>query len=185
MFTPTRTLWLAALYVCASSVQAQTPQTPTTALAAPAPIARDAAAASELRFSELFARPVGPRGLTPSAKLLALDGHAVRMVGYMASAELPTPGLLVLTPLPSSLGDEDDSLADDLPPQAVFVHLSGPAAAQTPAHRVGLLRLQGRLSVGPQEETDGHVSSVRLLLDAEASAQLLGATPATPSKNSI
>jgi hypothetical protein len=34
------------------------------------------------------------------------------------------------------------------------------------------LRLQGRLSVGPQDEADGHVSTVRLLLDAESSAQL-------------
>jgi len=165
-----RALCLVALCGAACAVQAQTNASP---------------AATELRFGEFFARPVGPRGLTPSTKLLALDGQTVRMVGYMAAAELPTPGLLVLTPLPSSLGDEDESLADDLPPQVVFVHLSGAAAAQTLANRAGLLRLQGRLSVGPQEEADGHVSTVRLLLDAEASAQLLSATPATPAKNSI
>jgi hypothetical protein len=167
-----RALCLVALCGAACAVQAQTNAAASTA-------------ATELRFGELFARPVGPRGLTPSAKLLALDGQTVRMVGYMAAAELPTPGLLVLTPLPSSLGDEDESLADDLPPQVVFVHLSGAAAAQTLANRAGLLRLQGRLSVGPQEEADGHVSTVRLLLDAEASAQLLSAPPATPAKNSL
>jgi hypothetical protein len=127
---------------------------------------------AELRFGDLFVRPIGPRGLAPSARLLALDGQAVRMTGYMAAAELPMAGRLILTPLPSTLGDEDEHLADDLPPQAVFVHLSGAQAQQTLPNLPGLLRLQGRLSVGPQDEADGHVSTVRLLLDAESSAQL-------------
>lgn len=128
---------------------------------------------AELRFADLFARPVGPKGLAPSARLLALQGQTVRMVGYMAAAELPMPGCLVLTPLPTSLGDEDEHLADDLPPQAVFVHLSGTAAEKLLPNHAGLLRLQGLLQVGPLEEADGHVSTVRLWLDAEHSARLL------------
>jgi hypothetical protein len=135
---------------------------------------------TELRFGEMFASPVGPRGLQPSAKLLALNGQAVRMLGYMAATELPMMGRLILTPLPASLGDEDEHLADDLPATAVFVHLSGPAAGQTVPNRAGLIRLQGRLALGPQGEADGHVSTVRLLLDAEHSAQLLAGAPESP-----
>lgn len=141
------------------------------------PLMSSAEAVPELRFGEMFARPVGPRGLQPSAKLLALNGQTVRMLGYMAAAELPMAGRLILTPLPATLGDEDEHLADDLPAHAVFVHLSGPAADQAVPNHAGLVRLQGLLSVGPQNEADGHVSTVRLVLDSERSAQLLSATP--------
>lgn len=132
---------------------------------------------AELRFSEMFERPVGPRGLRASGQLLALDGKPVRIVGYMAAAGLPTAGRLVLTPLPVELGDEDEHLADDLPPNVVFVHLSGPAAEQVLPNYHGLLHLTGRLAVGPVEEPDGHVSTVRLLLDPGASAALLPRLP--------
>lgn len=128
---------------------------------------------TELRFAQIFRRPVGPRGLEPTDKLLSLHGRPVRMVGYMAAASLPMAGRLVLAPLPVELGDEDEHLADDLPPQAVFVHLSGPAAARTLPNYAGLLSLTGTLDVGPREEPDGHVSTVRLLLDAAASAACL------------
>ena len=138
------------------------------------------AGVAELRFSEMFQRPVGPKGLEPSARLLALDGLPVRLVGYMASAELPMAGRLVLSPLPIAMGDEDEPLANDLPAQAVFVHLSGPAAGQVLPNYSGLIQLQGRLSVGVRDEPDGHLSSVRLLLDEQASQQLL--PPAAPRR---
>lgn len=154
--------------VCAALVQL-----PHAGAATPEPVA-------ELRFGELFAQPVGPRGLAPSAKLLSLNGRAVRMLGYMAAAEQPTAGVLVLIPLPASLGDEDEHLADDLPAHAVFVHLSGPAATRPVPNHAGLIRLQGQLSVGPRNEADGHVSTVRLLLDAEQSAALLRLAPPVP-----
>ncbi|MGH9884568.1 MAG: hypothetical protein ACREBE_03515, partial [bacterium] len=83
------------------------------ALATPPLVAR--AEVSELRFGEIFEMPVGPRGLEPSAKLLELDGKHVRMRGYMVRAETPTPGVFILSPFPVALGDEDESLADDLP----------------------------------------------------------------------
>jgi hypothetical protein len=60
----------------------------------------------------------------------------------------------------------------------VFVHLSGTAAEQLLPNHAGLLRLQGLLQVGPLEEADGHVSTVRLVLDAEQSARLLARAPA-------
>ena len=150
---------------------------PTFAQDLPLPTASTEAAA-ELRFGEMLARPVGPRGLEPSARLLALQGKTVRMVGYMAAAELPMAGRLILTPLPTTLGDEDEHLADDLPANAVFVHLSGPAGEQTVPNHPGLMRVQGQLQLGAHNEADGHVSTIRLLLDAEHSARLLALTTA-------
>lgn len=127
----------------------------------------------ELRFADFFKRPVGPAGLEPGERLLALAGQRVRIVGYMAAAALPMRGRIVLAPVPVELGDEDEHLADDLPPQAVFVHLSGPGASAVVPNYRGLLALTGRLEVGPREEPDGHVSAVRLMLDADASQRCL------------
>ena len=152
------------------------------ALAVSGLLAPPPAGVAELRFSEMFQRPVGPKGLEPSARLLALDGLTVRLVGYMASAEVPMVGRLVLSPLPIALSDEDEPLADDLPAQAIFVHLSGPAAAHTLPNYSGLIQLQGQLSVGAREEPDGHLSSVRLLLD-ERTSQLLLPPPSSPIRS--
>lgn len=171
MNTPSPAGWLRAPLLALALLHAPAPR-------AAQPAEPSAPAVAELRFGDLFQRPIGPRGLHPSARLLALDGQPVRMRGYMADAEQPMAGRLVLTPLPSAMGDEDEHLADDLPPQAVFVHLSGAAAEATLPHHPGLLRLQGRLSVGPHEEPDGHVSTVRLLLDEAQSRALLG--PSAP-----
>ena len=120
-------------------------------------------AAAELKFGDMFKRPVGPRGLEPSAKLLALDGQRVRLVGYMArqAAELDVPGLMILVPLPVALGDEDESFADDLPASAAYIHLAGSPGALLP-YQPGLLSLTGTLELGPRAEPDGRVSFVRL-----------------------
>ncbi len=125
---------------------------------------------TELRFRDFFRLPIGPRGLEPSAKLLALHGQAVRVVGYMVQMAEPPPGLLVLAPLPVSVGDEDESFADDLPASLLYVHLDD-AAARVQA-RLGLLALQGRLDVGARREADGRISFVRLWLDATTSHAL-------------
>ncbi|MFX7906621.1 hypothetical protein ABTK51_20115, partial [Acinetobacter baumannii] len=71
---------------------------------------------AELRFGDIFKLPVGPTGLEPSERLRELDGKTVRMVGYVASTESPAPGMFILSPLPVSIGGEDESLSDDLPP---------------------------------------------------------------------
>jgi hypothetical protein len=142
-----------------------------------------AGAATDLKFADMFRLPIGPRGLEPSARLLALAGTQVRLTGYMASAEHAVAGGLVLAALPVSLGDEDDSLSDDLPASAVFVHLSPAHAARVLPNLSGLMQLTGTLQLGPQDEPDGHVSSLRLLLDAATSQRLVeaadraGATP--------
>ena len=126
----------------------------------------------DLKFSDFFQQPVGPRGLVPSPRLLSLDGQAVRLVGYMASQAQALPGRLVLAAMPVVLGDEDEPLADDLPPATVFVHLAPDAAQVRLPNLAGLLQVQGRLSVGPRAEPDGHVSLVRLMLDGAASMPL-------------
>jgi hypothetical protein len=148
------------------------------AMPVPAELAAGAKApadAVDLKFAEMFRLPVGPKGLEPSAKLLSLAGKSVRIVGYMANAELPQAGRLILAPLPVTLGDEDESLSDDLPASAVFVHLSASHADHQVPNLRGLMQLSGKLDVGALDEPDGHVSSVRLLLDDASSKKLVDA----------
>lgn len=134
------------------------------------------AGVASLKFGEFFIMPVGPKGLEPTGKLLSLDGRRVRLVGYVVREETPVPGRLLLSPLPVSVGDEDESLADDLPPTAVFVHLQDAKGRAAP-YISGLLKLTGTLEVGAREESDGRVSAVRLVLDRKTSRQILGARP--------
>lgn len=125
---------------------------------------------TDLKFHDFFKLPVGKRGLELTDKFLGLNGKRVRIVGYMAKAETPTPGMFVLSPLPVDLGDEDESLSDDLPASALFVH-TGASQFAVP-HITGLIKLTGTLSIGSQEEADGHVSMARLILDPEISMAL-------------
>ena len=131
--------------------------------------------AADLKFREFFQLPVGPRGLAPSARLLSLDGQPVRITGYLAHQDgaSSAPGIALLTPLPVSLGDEDESFADDLPASTLYLHLAGPLAAQTVPWRPGLVSLTGTLQVGAQREADGRASFVRLVLDTESASVLL------------
>lgn len=130
---------------------------------------------NDLAFRDFFQLPVGPRGLTPGPRLLALDGHPVRITGYLAhqDAASAVPGIALLASVPVSLGDEDESFADDLPAATLYLHLDGPLAARTVPYRPGLLSLTGTLQVGPQREADGRASFVRLLLDPESASVLL------------
>jgi len=131
--------------------------------------------AADLKFREFFQLPVGPRGLAPSARLLSLDGQPVRITGYLAHQEASSavPGIALLTPLPVSLGDEDESFADDLPASTLYLHLAGPLAARSVPYRPGLVSLTGTLQVGAQREADGRASFVRLVLDPESASVLL------------
>ena len=117
---------------------------------------------AELKFSEFFVHPVGPRGLELTDKLKALDGKRVRILGFMVSQDDAPPGSFLLTPVPVQLHDHDSALADDLPATTVHVSVAGaPAIGYTPQ----LLLLTGTLSVGTRPEPDGRVSLVRLALD--------------------
>ena len=120
--------------------------------------------AAELRFRDLFRLPVGPKGLEPTERLRALDGKQVSMMGYMVHQEQPIANRLILAAMPISMSEEEDGLADDLPPNVVFVHLLH--SPETPlAYQRGVLKFTGTLSVRPKEEVDGRVSSVRLLVE--------------------
>ena len=132
---------------------------------------------AELRFRDLFRLPVGPRGLEPTERLRALDGKQVRMMGYMVHQEQPIANRLILAAMPISMSEDEDGLADDLPPNVVFVHLL--RSPETPmAYQRGVLKFTGTLSVHPKEEVDGRVSSVRLLVGScERVAMSSGACP--------
>ena len=137
-------------------------------LGAAAPTGRAAAPAAiaDLKFNEMFTMPVGPRGLAPSARLLALDAKRVRMVGYMVQQQPATPGLFLLSPLPVMAGDEDEALADDIPANAILVRL--PATAKNPLRApAGLIRVSGVLHVGISTDP-GSGRSAAASLDADA-----------------
>lgn len=131
---------------------------------------------TDLKFREFFQLPVGPRGLEPTEKLTSLAGKRVRIVGFMAHHETPMADTFILSPVPVTLGDEDESLADDLPVSVIFVHSAQSKGRPIPFFP-GLLRLTGTLSVGPHEEADGHVSTVRLQLDPELASLMLAGQP--------
>jgi hypothetical protein len=133
---------------------------------------------TDLRFRDFIRMPVGPKGLEPSVRLLSLDGKRVRLVGYMAHQEQPTANQFILAHLPVSMSEDEDGLADDLPPNVVFVHMKRTSAIPL-KHLSGLLQFQGTLSVGLQEEPDGRVSNVRLLLDGVDSEALASAAHLT------
>jgi hypothetical protein len=158
-----------------SSAQSTVRQAPA-AIAVLGDLPKPPSGATELKFREFFKMPVGPRGLDPSEKLAALAGKRVRLVGYMVQQEKPASEFFVLTPLPLSLGDEDESLSDDLPASTVFVHFVNSTSAKAIPYFSGLLQLTGTLELGPHEESDGHVSTVRLQLDPEL-AQIMRSEP--------
>jgi hypothetical protein len=141
------------------------------ALAVRGPLSQPSEGVMDLRFRDMIKMPIGPRGLEPTEKLIGLNGKRVRMVGFMARQEAATPGLLILTPMPVALGDRDESLSDDLPGNAVFVHLRE-SADTVPPYLPGLIQLTGVLEIGAKDEADGHVSSYRLRLDAEPTREI-------------
>jgi hypothetical protein len=144
-----------------------------------------AAGVTELKFADLFKLPVGPKGLEPTDKLRALDGRRVRIVGYMVQQAPPAAGGFLLSPLPVAAGDEDESLADDIPASAVYVTLPKGADTRVPM-LPGLLKITGVLRVGAYEVRQaGRVAAARIELDARPERALLelarrGARQAAP-----
>lgn len=135
---------------------------------------------TELTLRELYQMPIGPRGLVPSAKLLALDGKQVRVVGYMVGEDEPLAGRLILAPMPTQLVDEDEPESDDLPPNVIYVNF--PSSIQTHSMR-GPIRLTGALRLGALPQPDGRLAAVRLDLSPELVPHL-PAVAATPAQSS-
>lgn len=124
----------------------------------------------ELGFADFFAQPIGPRGLEPTARLKAANGHEVRLVGFMVQREQPRAGQFLLTPRPVSMAEDADGEADDLPASTVTVLLPDAQRERLVAHQPGPLALTGRLEYGPAEDASGRISWVRLHLAPDALA---------------
>jgi len=129
------------------------------------------AGVTDLKFRDVFKLPVGAKGLEPTEKLLSLDGKRVRIVGFMVQQEAAPIGAFLLSPLPSMLGDEDESLADDLPASAIRVELTKARDLRVPA-LPGLLQLTGTLHVGMRADASGRSTPAQLTLDAAPEREL-------------
>lgn len=133
---------------------------------APAEVAPAGVAPAEpLAWSDLLEPGAA---LVPSAKTRALAGKRVRLVGFMARMELPTPGAFYLVPQPIDC-DEAGGGTADLMPASVLV-LSESAQGQIVPHLPGALDVSGVLEVGNQPGPDGRMSAFRLRLDSGPSS---------------
>jgi hypothetical protein len=182
--------------ICAGSLAAQTAPAPRGATVSPGALAwnkfsiqsRAALAAAahtvaagiepapagvtDLSFSEFFA-PIGDRGLEFTAKLRALAGKRVRLVGYMVREQGRPPGLFLFAGWPLVVETKGMCNVDDTP--ATTVHVFPPATAtKVIPWRPGQLALIGTLDLGARLEADGRNSFVRLLLDAGELTKLGG-----------
>lgn len=126
------------------------------------------APAQDLAFNEFYVMPIGPRGLEPTRRLLALRGQRVRLTGYMVHEEQPTPGVFMLTPQPVQLAEIADGPADDLPATTVYVYLPVDAQRRMIPYRPGAWQLTGTLELGAQAESNHRVSYARLRIDRQA-----------------
>lgn len=140
---------------------------------------------ADLKFGEMFTLPIGPQGLEPSARLRELDGQRVRLIGYMVYGEAPTSRSFLLSPLPVTAGDEDESLADDIPASAMLVRVGDGKPAPLP-HLAGLIRLTGVLHVGTTSDDDsGRNVAASLDLDAVCMRALRRAAASTSRRSGI
>ena len=137
----------------------------TIGLCAAAALAATPEAATRLAFADFYKRPIGPRGLEPSARLLALAGARVELSGFVARSHDAPYALSVLAPVPVTLDDEDEGLADDLPASVAYLHTDDARVAAAIAACRGAMRVAGRLELGRQPEADGRASFVRLRAD--------------------
>jgi hypothetical protein len=124
---------------------------------------------SELTFSEIFQKPVGPAGLEYTAKIRQLDGKRVRLLGFMVRRTRPSPGVIILSPYAMATHEGEYGLCDDLPPAVVFVEVPKYRDIAVP-FTPGPLLLSGRLELSRREESDGRISYLRLILDLAGSA---------------
>jgi len=142
------------------------------------PTATGESAAVTISFQEFFRLPVGAYGLEPSEHLLEMQDRTVRITGYVADEQDPTPGLLLLAPVPVTLSEREDGPADDLPGSTLFVHLQDDGDSLR-NHR-GPVEFAGRLEVGAREEADGRISYVRLYVSDSPSHSAVQASTALP-----
>lgn len=141
------------------------------ALAAMGSVARaePGARAPEVHVLELQALYVQRGGsLVFSPELEKLRGERVRVRGYMVRMEDGPRGAFYLATRPIEQ-DESGAGTGDIPVHSLLVKVPGAAAAEIPWRPV-LVEVVGTLEVGREEDDDGRVSSVRVIL-AEPSAR--------------
>jgi hypothetical protein len=129
---------------------------------------------TDLKFTEFFRQPIGPRGLEYTSKLRALEGRRIRILGYMARQTKPLDHCFLLAPGPLTLNEIEYGHADDLPATTVHVFTTKDAPARAP-HTPGPLLLTGTLQLGNRLEADGRTSTVRLQLDPPTAEQMQAA----------
>jgi hypothetical protein len=112
-----------------------------------------------LAFSDVFVEDIEPPELSPT--LLSAAGKRVRMVGFMAHMDQPPAGAFYLTSRPVSC-DETGAGTGDLPVDSIRVNVI-PAPKEV-AFVPGPIEVTGLLELGRQEEPDGAVSHIRLVL---------------------
>jgi hypothetical protein len=155
---------LAAAVVC---LQAPSPAPVQESRTESPPTVQPSVDVTPLRFDEMLVAT--PRALEPSVKLKSLNGKRVRLVGYMAYQEAPPMGAFFLCPRPTH-NDEGGAGTADLPPVAVLVVVRSAKGKQL-EHIPRPVEVTGVLDLGRQEEEDGTISFVRLILDRPEDAK--------------
>jgi len=130
---------------------------------------------TDLKFSEFFASPVGPRGLEFTKKLKELDGQKVRILGYMVRQMDPWTNAFLLAPLPIQLHECEYAQSDDLPATTLYVRMPGRQSEPVP-FTPGPMLLTGTLHVGPVGIENERRSWVQLDLDPAPPARKTGAS---------
>jgi hypothetical protein len=130
------------------------------AAAAAPPSLSESGGPAPLEFRELLEPAITPR---LSARVRALDGQRIRLVGYMAQLEEPPNGAFYLVPRPLFC-DEGGGGTADLPLDAVRVLVR--SSPDVPIRFIpGPLEVTGVLRVGNRPDGEGRVSALELVLD--------------------
>jgi hypothetical protein len=114
-----------------------------------------------LDLRELFVTEEGHTRLSPRTEALA--GRRVRIRGYMVQMEEPPEGAFYVAARPV-FQDESGGGTGDIPPASVRVRVREAEGAQVP-FTSRAIEVVGTLEIGREEDPEGRVSFVRLVLE--------------------
>jgi hypothetical protein len=112
-------------------------------------------------FLKFFAP--GPRELRISPAIQGWNGKRVKIVGFMADLENPSPGSFYLASRPVKTDEEGDSTGD-LPPTSVRIFVRS-AHDKKIGFIPGPLSATGILKIGPMADAEGRITTLNLILD--------------------
>jgi hypothetical protein len=124
-----------------------------------------------LELRELFVTERGRSRLSPTTEALA--GKRVRIRGYMVQMEDPPKGAFYVAARPV-FQDESGGGTGDIPPASVRVRVREAEGAQVP-WTPRPIEVVGTLEIGREEDAEGRVSFVRLVLEEPFPAAKPGA----------